>query len=197
VFYLSYIAAELRRRKGRTLLTALGVDVDTENRRGTPGRVARAYAEMFTPRAFNLTTFPNDDGYDELIVARAIPFHSLCMHHLLPFHGVAHVGYLPGERIIGLSKLARVVDMFARDLQVQEGLTKQIAARIREYCSPRHVPNEVHAIAEVPRTLSGKILEVPVKKILMGTPPEQAASRESLANPQALDAFVTMAQHGS
>jgi acetoacetyl-CoA synthetase len=87
--------------------------------------------------------------------------------------------------------------VLAPGAELDEGLTKQIAARIREYCSPRHVPNEVHAIAEVPRTLSGKILEVPVKKILMGTPPEQAASRESLANPQALDAFVTMAQHGS
>ena len=67
------------------------------------------------------------DGYDELIVARAIPFHSLCMHHLLPFHGVAHIGYLPGERIIGLSKLGRVVELFARDLQIQERLTTQIA----------------------------------------------------------------------
>jgi acetoacetyl-CoA synthetase len=80
---------------------------------------------------------------------------------------------------------------------LDDELTKRIAARIREHCSPRHVPNEVHAIAEVPRTLSGKILEVPVKKILMGTPPEQAASRESLANPDALDPFVKMARDGS
>jgi acetoacetyl-CoA synthetase len=87
--------------------------------------------------------------------------------------------------------------VLAPGAELDEDLTKRIAARVREYCSPRHVPNEVHAIAEVPRTLSGKILEVPVKKILMGTPPEQAASRESLANPQALDTFVTMAQHGS
>jgi acetoacetyl-CoA synthetase len=87
--------------------------------------------------------------------------------------------------------------VLAPGAELDEDLTKRIAARIREHCSPRHVPNEVHAIAEVPRTLSGKILEVPVKKILMGAPPEQAASRESLANPQALDAFVTMAQHGS
>ena len=63
------------------------------------------------PQPFRATTFPNDDGYDELVVARAIPFHSLCMHHLLPFHGVAHIGYLPGERIIGLSKLGRVVEL--------------------------------------------------------------------------------------
>ena len=87
--------------------------------------------------------------------------------------------------------------VLAPGAQLDEDLTKRIAARIREHCSPRHVPNEVHQIAEVPRTLSGKILEVPVKKILMGTPPDQAASRESLANPQALDPFVTMARHGS
>jgi acetoacetyl-CoA synthetase len=87
--------------------------------------------------------------------------------------------------------------VLAPGAQLDDDLTKRIAARIREHCSPRHVPNEVHAIAEVPRTLSGKILEVPVKKILMGTPPEQAASRESLANPQALDPFVTMAGDGS
>jgi acetoacetyl-CoA synthetase len=80
---------------------------------------------------------------------------------------------------------------------LDDDLTKRIAARIREHCSPRHVPNEVHAIAEVPRTLSGKVLEVPVKKILMGTAPEQAASRESLANPEALDPFVKMARDGS
>jgi acetoacetyl-CoA synthetase len=80
---------------------------------------------------------------------------------------------------------------------LDDELTKRIAARIRQDCSPRHIPNEVHAIAEVPRTLSGKILEVPVKKILMGAPPEQAASRESLANPESLDPFVKMARHGS
>jgi acetoacetyl-CoA synthetase len=87
--------------------------------------------------------------------------------------------------------------VLAPGAELDEDLTKRIATRIREHCSPRHVPNEVHAIAEVPRTLSGKILEVPVKKILMGTPPEQAASRESLANPAALDPFVKMARDGS
>jgi acetoacetyl-CoA synthetase len=77
--------------------------------------------------------------------------------------------------------------------ELDDDLTRRIAARIRADCSPRHVPNEVHAIAEVPRTLSGKVLEVPVKRILMGTPPEQAASRDSLANPAALDWFVGFA----
>ena len=103
----------------------------------TPRRVADAYAELLTPQPFVATTFPNDDGYDELIVARAIPFHSLCMHHLLPFNGVAHIGYLPGERIIGLSKLGRVVDHFARDLQIQERLTTQIVAWLQRSSSPR------------------------------------------------------------
>jgi GTP cyclohydrolase IA len=109
------------------LLRAIGADVDTDGLRETPRRVAEAYAELLTPPAFRATTFPNDGGYGGLIVAQAIPFHSLCMHHLLPFRGVAHVGYLPGERIIGLSKLARVVERFARALQIQERLTVQIA----------------------------------------------------------------------
>ena len=109
------------------LLRALGADVGADGLRETPRRIAEAYAELLTPPAFRATTFPNEDGYDELIVAREIPFHSLCMHHLLPFRGLAHVGYLPGERIIGLSKLARVVELFARDLQIQERLTIQIA----------------------------------------------------------------------
>ena len=114
-------------RAARDLLRALGADVDAEALEETPRRVADAYAELLTPQPFRATTFPNDDGYDQLIVARAIPFHSLCMHHLLPFHGVAHIGYLPGERIIGLSKLGRVVEFFSRDLQIQERLTTQIA----------------------------------------------------------------------
>ena len=104
--------------------------------RDTPRRVAEAYAELLTPPRFTATTFANEDGYDELVLARAIPFHSLCKHHLLPFHGVAHVGYLPGERIIGLSKLARVVELFARDLQIQERLTMQIADWLQSELQP-------------------------------------------------------------
>jgi GTP cyclohydrolase I len=121
------------------LLAALGVDLDDESTRETPRRLAGVYAELLAPRPFNATTFPNDDGYDELVVARDIPFHSLCEHHLLPFTGVAHVGYLPGERIIGLSKLARVVDLFARRLQVQERLTKQVADWLERELAPRGV----------------------------------------------------------
>jgi GTP cyclohydrolase IA len=115
------------REAARDLLLALGADLEDEGLRDTPRRIAEVYAELLTPAGFAPTTFPNDEGYDELVVACEIPFHALCMHHLLPFHGVAHVGYLPGERIIGLSKLARIVDHFARDLQVQERLTEQIA----------------------------------------------------------------------
>ena len=105
----------------------------------TPGRMARAYAELLTPRDFELTTFPNDEGYDELVLARSIPIRSVCEHHLLPFVGVAHVGYLPGERIVGLSKLARVVELFARDFQVQERLTKQVADWLQDHLDPKGV----------------------------------------------------------
>jgi GTP cyclohydrolase I len=119
------------------LLRALGQDPGDPHLADTPRRVASAYAELLTPRAFDLTTFPNDEGYDELIVARDIPFESLCEHHLLPFHGVAHVGYLPGGRIVGLSKLARVVELFARGLQVQERLTQQIADWLDGALQPR------------------------------------------------------------
>jgi GTP cyclohydrolase IA len=126
-------------RAARELLLALGCDLDDENIRETPRRMAEAYAEFLTPQPFNATTFPNDEGYDELVVARDIPFHSLCEHHLLPFHGVAHIGYLPGERIIGLSKLGRVVDLYARRLQVQERLTTQVARWLGEELEPRGV----------------------------------------------------------
>ena len=123
----------------RDLLLALGCDLDDESVRETPRRLAEAYAELLTPRPFNATTFPNDEGYDELVVARDIPFHSLCEHHLLPFHGVAHVGYIPGERIVGLSKLGRVVDFYARRLQVQERLTTQVARWLGDALQPRGV----------------------------------------------------------
>ena len=121
------------------LLDALGIDLSDESLRDTPRRVAAAYAELLTPLPFEATSFPNDEGYDELVVARAIPFHSLCEHHLLPFHGVAHVAYLPGARIVGLSKLGRVVESFARRLQVQERMTVQIADWIEENLEPRGV----------------------------------------------------------
>jgi GTP cyclohydrolase I len=126
-------------RAASELLRALGADIDSEDLQDTPRRMADAYAELLTPRPFRATTFANEDGYDQLIVAGAIPFHSLCMHHLLPFHGVAHIGYLPGERIIGLSKLGRVVELFARDLQIQERMTTQIAGWLQHELQPRGV----------------------------------------------------------
>ncbi len=126
-------------RAAADFLLALGVDLDDESRRDTPRRMARMYEELLTPEPFDATTFANDAGYDELVVARDIPFHSLCEHHLLPFSGVAHIGYLPGERIIGLSKLARVVDHFARALQVQERLTTQVAGWLQRELSPKGV----------------------------------------------------------
>ena|SRR6185436_2623012 len=120
-------------------LTALGADLDDESLRDTPRRMAALYSELLTPAPFDVTTFPNDGGYDELVVARDIPFHSLCEHHLLPFVGTAHVGYLPGDRILGLSKLARVVDHFARSLQVQERLTRQVADWLHDELDPKGV----------------------------------------------------------
>jgi GTP cyclohydrolase IA len=123
----------------RALLLALGQDPASPHLVDTPRRVAAAYAELLTPREFSLTTFPNDEGYDELVIARGIPLHSLCEHHLLPFTGVAYVGYLPGDRILGLSKLARVVELFARGLQVQERLTKQVADWLQEHLQPKGV----------------------------------------------------------
>ena len=126
-------------RAAADLLDALGVDLSDESLAETPARIARMYAEMLTPMPFTATTFPNDGSYDELVVATGIPFHSLCEHHLLPFVGVAHVGYLPGERLVGLSKLARVVEMFARGLQVQERLTTQIARWLDDELQPNGV----------------------------------------------------------
>jgi GTP cyclohydrolase I len=121
------------------LLDALGVDRDGEGRADTPDRVARSYAELLSPEPFEPTTFPNDEGYDELVVARSIPFSSLCEHHLLPFAGIAHVGYVPAERLLGLSKLARVVTHFSRRLQVQERLTAQISNWLVEALHPKGV----------------------------------------------------------
>lgn len=126
-------------RAAGAFLTALGVATDSGATADTPARMARAYAEMLSPRSFDLTTFANDENYDELVLARSIPVHSVCEHHMLPFLGTAHVGYLPGQRILGLSKLARVVEMFARRPQVQERLTKQVADWLHTHLQPRGV----------------------------------------------------------
>jgi GTP cyclohydrolase I len=136
---------EAAERAVQDLLVALGRDPASEHLAETPRRVAGAYAELLTSEPFDLTTFPNDEGYDELILARDIPFQSLCEHHLLPFHGVAHVGYAPADRILGLSKLARLVELFSRDLQVQERLTMQVADWLQQHLEPRGVGVVVEA----------------------------------------------------
>ena len=130
------IAAEVAARE---LVRALGMDLTNPGLARTPERIARAYAELLTPTEFALTTFDNTDCYDEMVVATDIPFTSICEHHLLPFTGQATVGYLPGERIVGLSKLARVVDAFARRPQVQERMTSQIANWLDNLLQPRGV----------------------------------------------------------
>ena len=135
----SFIDLEAAEEAAADLLHALGADTSSESLEETPRRMAAMYAELLSPAPFKPTTFPNDGGYDELVVARDIPFHSLCEHHLLPFTGVAHVAYLPGERILGLSKLARVVDHFARALQVQERLTTQVADWLQQELEPKGV----------------------------------------------------------
>ncbi len=126
-------------RAAADFLTALGIDLDREQRRATPARMTRAYAELLAAQPFRLTTFPNDEGYDELVLARAIPFRTLCEHHMLLFSGIAHVGYLPGERILGLSKLARLVEHFAAQPQTQERLTMQVAKYLDAELRPRGV----------------------------------------------------------
>jgi GTP cyclohydrolase IA len=128
---------EAAERAAADFLAALGVELDREELRETPARMARAYAELFDAQPFRLTTFPNDEGYDELVLARGIPFRTVCEHHLLPFAGTAHVGYLPGERILGLSKLARVVEHYAARPQTQERLTKQVADCLADRLEPR------------------------------------------------------------
>ena len=118
------------------MLRALGLPVDGADMVDTPRRLVQAYAELLTVPEFDLTTFENAAGYDELVLVRDIPVRSLCEHHLLPFVGVAHVGYLPDDRILGLSKFARVVDHFARRAQTQERLTTQIADHLQERLAP-------------------------------------------------------------
>ena len=121
------------------LLRALGLDLADENLVETPRRMAQALIEMTSGRDFELTTFPNEEEYDELVLVRDIPLQSLCEHHVLPFVGRAHVGYLPGDRILGLSKFARMVELPARRPQTQERLTKRIADHLQSALRPRGV----------------------------------------------------------
>ena len=121
----------------RNFLVALGRDPDDEPLVGTPERVARACARLLAPRAAEPTIVPNDEGYDDLVLARDIPFVSLCSRHLLPLRGVAHVGYLPDRRIAERSALARIVERCAADLQSQERLTQLIAQHVVDRVAPK------------------------------------------------------------
>ena len=125
-------------RAALDLLRAIGADLDAPGLAHTPRRVAAAFAELVTPGRVEATLFPSE-RYDELVLVRGIAFQSLCMHHLLPFQGEAHVAYLPAQTIIGISKLARVVEAFSRDLQLQERLTVQIADWLERELAPRGV----------------------------------------------------------
>ncbi len=123
----------------RELLAAIGEDPQREGLRDTPARIARMYAEIFAglymdPAHYLQTQF--DEGHDEMVILRDIPFYSVCEHHLVPFHGVAHVGYIPEGKVVGLSKLARVVDGFAKRPQLQERLTAQIADALMAALEP-------------------------------------------------------------
>ena len=127
------------------MLTALGLPIEGPGMLETPRRMAGAYAEMLTVHPFELATFPNTEGYDEVVLVEDIPVRSVCEHHMLPFVGVAHIGYLPGDRILGLSKFARVVDFFAHRPQTQERLTKQVAEHLQQQLTPRGVGVVVEA----------------------------------------------------
>lgn len=133
-----------------TLLKWIGEDVDREGLRDTPARVAKAYGELFNGYAQDTATvlgrtFEEAGGYDDMVLVKDIPFHSHCEHHMVPIIGKAHVAYLPDDRILGLSKIARVVEIFARRLQIQENLTAQIAHAIDKALKPRGVAVMIEA----------------------------------------------------
>ena len=128
----------------RTLIEWAGDDPDREGLKGTPDRVARAYQEFFAgynedPIALLSTTFEETADYDEMIVLRDIRLESHCEHHLVPIIGKAHIGYLPAERVVGISKLGRLIDAYAKRMQIQETLTSQIANTLYEVLKPRGV----------------------------------------------------------
>ena len=134
----------------RTLLLWTGDDPEREGLQETPARVAKAYSELFGGYAENPAdvlgrTFEEVAGYDDMVVVKDIPFFSHCEHHMVPIIGKAHVGYLPDGRVLGLSKIARVVDIFAKRLQTQESMTSQIAQAIQENLDPRGVAVMIEA----------------------------------------------------
>lgn len=126
-------------RAATEMLKALGIDLSHGAVRKTPKRLVALYQELLAPYEFEATVFPNTDDYSDLVLARSIPFRSLCEHHLLPFYGVAHVGYAPGENLLGLSKFARVVEACSRGFQVQERMTTRIGSWLYDHLAPRSV----------------------------------------------------------
>lgn len=135
-------------RAWREILEAIGEDPDREGLRDTPSRVARMYAELFEglrvdPKDFLRVGF--ETGHEEMVILKDVPFYSICEHHFMPFHGVAAVGYIPDGRIVGLSKLARAVEAYARRPQIQEQLTGQIADALMEVLQPDGVAVVIEA----------------------------------------------------
>ena len=124
----------------RGVMQTLGLDLEEPNLVGTDERVAKMYLEIFAgledgtePR---VTCFPNDEGYNQMVSVRDVPFYSMCAHHFLPFFGRAHVGYIPGTKIVGLSKLARIVEFYARRPQIQERMTEQVIGFMQQRLEP-------------------------------------------------------------
>lgn len=127
----------------RGILTELGLDLDDPNLRDTDRRVAKMYLEMFhgleEGAEPTITTFPNDEGYEHMVMERDIPFYSMCAHHLVPFYGHAHIAYIPEDRILGLSKFARILEFYAKRPQLQERLTEQVANFMVDKLAPKGV----------------------------------------------------------
>ncbi|MEM7050456.1 MAG: GTP cyclohydrolase I FolE [Acidobacteriota bacterium] len=125
----------------RGILTELGLDLADPNLQETDRRVAKMYLEMFQGLSAGaepkVTTFPNEEGYSQLVMEKNIPFYSMCAHHLVPFYGHAHIAYIPGDRIIGLSKFSRILEFYAKRPQLQERLTEQVVDYLGEKLSPR------------------------------------------------------------
>jgi GTP cyclohydrolase I len=125
----------------RGILVELGLDLSDPNLRETDGRVARMYAEMFSGLREGakpeVTTFPNDEKYSAMVMEKQIPFYSMCAHHLVPFYGHAHMAYIPSERILGLSKFARILEFYAKRPQLQERLTEQVVGFLEDELRPQ------------------------------------------------------------
>ena len=125
----------------RSMLTAIGDDPQREGLQDTPLRVVKSWQQIYGGYAMDpaklITTFSEVDGYDQIIVLRNIEFYSTCEHHMLPFTGYGHVAYLPGKKVIGISKLARLLDCYARRLQIQERIGQQVTAQIEKHLQPQ------------------------------------------------------------